>query len=155
MSSQNHELVQNILALDFFKEGSGRGIKNTEETIQVNNYMFHVLYDDEESEEVINSVMVLRGGYREPGEGKRPGYSMVTTRNAIAKYDVDEGKIVVSIAAIGNHPGCTVEFPGNCEEDAFFQESLVTDLGGITYDFIRFAREVVDMAEEMENAGSL
>lgn len=150
----NNALVEALNGLDFFKNGT-RTCTYTPETVQVNNYMLHVLYDDTESPDVINSIMVLRGGYREPGEGTQPGYVMITSKNCIIKYDVDESKVVLSYAADGDRDGQVVDFDGTVDEAMFFQESLLTDLRGITYDFIAATRDMVQVVNELEKNKSL
>ncbi len=141
------ELINDLLQTDFFKNNT-RSIDITEDNFQENDYMFHILYDDENSTKVINSLMILRGAYRK--DSKVPGYAMVTTENAIVNYDVDAAQIVITLAASGDKDGEVVTFDSNCGEDAFFQESLITDLRGITYDFIQFVREAVKLGEKYE-----
>lgn len=141
------ELIQDLLQTDFF-QNPGRTIDVTEENFQENDYMFHILYDDVNSVKVINSLMILRGAYRK--DSKVPGYAMVTTENAIVNYDVDAAQIVITLAADGDKDGAVVTLDSTVGEDAFFQESLVTDLRGITYDFIEFVREAVKLGEKYE-----
>ena len=140
-------LIQDLLRTNFF-QNPGRTIDVTEENFQENDYMFHVLYDDVNSVKVINSLMILRGAYRK--DSKVPGYAMVTTENAIVNYDVDAAQIVITLAADGDKEGTVVTLDSTVGEDAFFQESLVTDLRGITYDFIEFVREAVKLSEKYE-----
>lgn len=143
------ELIDDLLQTDFFKNNT-RSIDITEDNFQENDYMFHILYDDVNSTKVINSLMILRGAYRK--DSKVPGYAMVTTENAIVNYDVDAAQIVITLAAAGDKEGAVVTFDSNCGEDAFFQESLITDLRGITYDFIQFVREAVKLGEKYESS---
>lgn len=141
------ELIHDLLQTNFFKNPD-RTIDVTEENFQENDYMFHVLYDDVNSVKVINSLMILRGAYRK--DSKVPGYAMVTTENAIVNYDVDAAQIVITLAADGDKDGAVVTLDSTVGEDAFFQESLVTDLRGVTYDFIEFVREAVKLGEKYE-----
>lgn len=143
------ELIQDLLQTDFF-QNPGRTIDVTEENFQENDYMFHVLYDDVNSVKVINSLMILRGAYRK--DSKVPGYAMVTTENAIVNYDVDAAQIVITLAADGDKEGAVVTLDSTVGEDAFFQESLITDLRGITYEFIDFVRTAVKLGEKHELA---
>lgn len=140
-------LIQDLLRTDFF-QNPARSIDVSEENYQENEYMFHILYDDANSVKVINSLMILRGAYRK--DSRVPGYAMVTTENAIVNYDVDAAQIVITLAADGEKEGSVVTLDSNCGEDAFFQESLVTDLRGITYEFIDFVREAVKLGEKYE-----
>lgn len=143
------ELIHDLLQTDFFKNPD-RTIDVNEENFQENDYMFHILYDDVKSVKVINSLMILRGAYRK--DSKVPGYAMVTTENAIVNYDVDAAQIVITLAAEGDKDGAVVTLDSTVGEDAFFQESLITDLRGITYDFIEFVREAVKLGEKHELA---
>lgn len=143
------ELIHDLLQTDFFKNPD-RTIDVNEENFQENDYMFHILYDDVKSVKVINSLMILRGAYRK--DSKVPGYAMVTTENAIVNYDVDAAQIVITLAADGDKDGAVVTLDSTVGEDAFFQESLITDLRGITYDFIEFVREAVKLGEKHELA---
>lgn len=141
------ELIHDLLQTNFF-QNPDRTIDVTEENFQENDYMFHVLYDDVNSVKVINSLMILRGAYRK--DSKVPGYAMVTTENAIVNYDVDAAQIVITLAADGDKDGAVVTLDSTVGEDAFFQESLVTDLRGVTYEFIEFVREAVKLGEKYE-----
>lgn len=141
------DLIQDLLQTDFFKNPT-RTIDITEDNYQENDYMFHLLYDDANSTKVINSLMILRGAYRK--DSKVPGYAMVTTENAIVNYDVDAAQIVITLAADGDKEGAVVTLDSNCGEDAFFQESLITDLRGITYEFIELVRVAVKLGEKYE-----
>lgn len=141
------ELIHDLLQTDFF-QNPGRTIDVNEENFQENDYMFHILYDDVNSAKVINSLMILRGAYRK--DSKVPGYAMVTTENAIVNYDVDAAQIVITLAADGDKEGALVTLDSTVGEDAFFQESLITDLRGITYDFIDFVRVAVKLGEKYE-----
>lgn len=143
------ELVQDLLKTEFF-QNPARSINIDDGNFQENEYMFHVLYDDTNSQKVINSLMILRGAYRK--DSKVPGYAMVTTENAIVNYDIDASQIVVTLAAEGDKDGAVITFEGNCGEDAFFQESLVTDLRGITYEFLNFVRDAVEIADKYEQS---
>lgn len=140
-------LVESLLQTEFFQNPS-RSINLDDGNFQENEYMFHILYDDANSTKVINSLMILRGEYRK--DSKVPGYSMVTTHNAIVNYDVDASQIVITLASDGDKEGAVITLEGNCGEDAFFQESLVTDLRGITYEFVNFIRDAVKITEEYE-----
>lgn len=144
-----NELINQLLVTDFFTTDA-RNIIVDEKNYQENEYMYHILYDDKNSTNVINSLMVLRGVYRD--SSKLPGYAMVTTEDAIVKYDIDAEKIIVTLSASNDKEGAVIEFDDTCGEDEFFQQSLITDLRGVTFDFIKFVRDAVKIVEQHELA---
>ena len=143
------KLIPELQKLSFFAEGTGRTIENTEENIIENEHLYHFLFTDINSTDVINSIMVLRGAYRTDGS-TLPGYVTVTNTDTIVKYDIDAKKIVITLSSEGDKPGASVEFDDFVGEDAFFQESLITDMRSLTYDYVDVVLKVAKIVEEYD-----
>lgn len=140
------KLIAEYRKLDFFKN-ENRIISDKADESTSNEFSYHVLYRNKENTNTINTILVLRGGYRQENKNV-PGMVMVTAENVIVKYDVDAAQIVVSFAQTPSHEGIVVEFDSTVEEGEFFQESLLTDMRGLTFEYIELVRDVFNVAKE-------